>query len=45
MRRARSERDLAYRAEVAKVGDAHMKLAALHVLRLRQFDEAREASA
>jgi hypothetical protein len=33
--RARSELDLAYRAERKDVADAHMRLAALHMARLK----------
>ena len=35
MRRARSEIDLAYRAESRAVMEAHLKLSALHMARLR----------
>ena len=33
--RARAELDLAYRAEVATAAEAHMRLAALHMERVR----------
>jgi hypothetical protein len=36
--RARSELDLAYRAERRDVADAHMRLAALHMARLKPAD-------
>ena len=37
--RARRELDLAYRAEQDVVAEAHMKLSALHMARLKQVDE------
>ena len=37
--RARREMDLAYKAEKRAVMEAHMKLSALHMGRLKQSDE------
>ena len=39
MERARRELDLAYQAERHAVAEAHMKLSALHMARLKQVDE------
>jgi hypothetical protein len=39
MQRARQELELAYDAERQTVIEAHMKLSALHMARLRQADE------
>jgi hypothetical protein len=39
MQRARQELELAYDAERQAVIEAHMKLSALHMARLRQADE------
>ncbi|HEY0149602.1 MAG TPA: hypothetical protein VGB70_11455 [Allosphingosinicella sp.] len=37
--RARAEMDLAYSAEIHAVAEAHMKLSALHMARLKEADE------
>lgn len=37
--RARAELDMAYRCENSEVANAHMRLASLHMARLRQEDE------
>ncbi len=41
MRRARVELDLAYRAEVPAAMEAHLRLSALHMARLRAAAKAR----
>lgn len=38
-RRARSELDMAYRAERQNVAEAHLRLSALHMERLRRLDD------
>ncbi len=38
LRRARSERELAYRSRDERVSDAHMNLSALHLERLLRLD-------
>ena len=38
-RRAREERDIAYRATDARVSEAHMRLSALHLSRALVLDE------
>jgi hypothetical protein len=43
-RRARQEMDMAYRAEGGTVANAHMKLSALHMSRIAEPDEPREAA-
>jgi hypothetical protein len=39
MERARRELDLAYQAESRTVIDAHMRLSALHMARLKEVDD------
>jgi hypothetical protein len=39
MERARSELDWAYRAEGEAVAEAHLRLSALHMQRLRDLDD------
>jgi len=39
LERVRSELDIAYHAEAERVADAHLRLSALHIQRLRDLDD------
>ena len=43
IRRARAELDMAYRAEARAAAEAHLRLSALHMARLRESETARVA--